>query len=77
MIDGLTGDQRFFLNYAQSHREKTRDEIQIVIVKTDPHSPDMFRVNVPLSNLDAFYETYKLKPGDKMFRPKQERVSIW
>jgi predicted metalloendopeptidase len=77
VIDGLTGDQRFFLNYAQSHREKTRDEIQIVIVKTDPHSPDMFRVNGPLSNLDAFYETYKLKPGDKLYRAPQERVSIW
>jgi predicted metalloendopeptidase len=77
VIDGLTGDQRFFLNYAQSHREKTRDEIQIVIVKTDPHSPDMFRVNGPLSNLDAFYETYKVKPGDKLYRAPQERVSIW
>jgi predicted metalloendopeptidase len=77
VIDGLTGDQRFFLNYAQSHREKTRDEIQIVIVKTDPHSPDMFRVNGPLSNLDAFYETYKVKPGDKLYRAPADRVSIW
>jgi predicted metalloendopeptidase len=77
VIEGMTGDERFFLNYAQSHREKTRDEIQIVIVKTDPHSPDKFRVNGPLSNLDAFYETYKLKPGDKLYRAPQERVSIW
>jgi predicted metalloendopeptidase len=77
VIGGLTGDQRFFLNYAQSHREKTRDEIQVVIIKTDPHSPDQFRVNGPLSNLDAFYETYQLKPGDKLYRPPQERVSIW
>ena len=77
VIDGLTGDERFFMNYAQSHRDKIRDEYQVAILKSDPHSPDMFRVNVPLSNLDAFYETYKLKPGDKMFRPKQQRVSIW
>ena len=77
VIDGMTGDERFFLNYAQAHREKTRDEIQIVIVKTDPHSPDQFRVNGPLSNLDAFYQTYKLKPGDKLYRAPQERVSIW
>ena len=77
VIDGMTGDERFFLNYAQSHREKTRDEIQIVIVKTDPHSPDQFRVNGPLSNLDAFYQTYKVKPGDKLYRAPQERVSIW
>jgi putative endopeptidase len=77
VIDGLTGDQRFFLNYAQAHRDKIRDEIQIVYIKSDPHSPDMFRVNGPLSNLDAFYETFKVKPGDKMYRPPQERVSIW
>jgi predicted metalloendopeptidase len=77
VIDGLTGDQRFFLNYAQAHREKTRDEIQVVIIKTDPHSPDKFRVNGPVSNLDAFYETFNVKPGDKLYRAPQERVSIW
>ena len=77
VIDGMTGDERFFMSYAQGHRDKIRDEIQIVYLKSDPHSPDMFRVNGPLSNLDAFYETYKVKPGDKMFRPPQERVSIW
>jgi len=77
VIDGMTGNERFFLNYAQSHRDKIRDEIQIVYIKSDPHSPDMFRVNGPLSNLDAFYDTYKVKAGDKMFRPPQERVSIW
>ena len=77
VIDGMTGDERFFTNFAQGERDKTRDEIQIVILKSDPHSPGMFRANGPLSNLDAFYDTYKVKPGDKMFRPPAERVSIW
>jgi predicted metalloendopeptidase len=77
VIDGMTGDERFFTNFAQGERDKTRDEIQIVILKSDSHSPGMFRANGPLSNLDAFYETFKVKPGDKMFRPPAERVSIW
>jgi len=77
LIDGLTGDERFFLSYAQGWREKMREEQQIVYLKSDPHSPDQFRANGPLSNLDAFYQTFKLKDGDKMYRPPRERVSIW
>ncbi len=77
VIDGMTGDERFFLNMAQHQRDKMRDEYAVVLVKSDPHSPDQFRVNGPLSNLDAFYDTYKLKEGDKMYRPPKERVSIW
>ncbi len=77
VIDGMTGDERFFLNMAQHQREKMREEFAVVLVKSDPHSPDQFRVNGPLSNLDAFYNTYKLKEGDKMYRPPKERVSIW
>ncbi len=77
VIDGMTGDERFFMSFAQGERDKTRDEIQVVYIKSDPHSPNKFRVNGPLSNLDAFYETYKVKPGDKMYRPPQERVSLW
>ncbi|MEO8346869.1 MAG: M13-type metalloendopeptidase [Betaproteobacteria bacterium] len=77
VIDGLTGDQRFFLNVAQHQRDKSREEYTVVNLKSDPHSPDKFRVNGPLSNLDAFYNTYKLKEGDKMYRPPKERVSIW
>jgi putative endopeptidase len=77
VIDGMTGDERFFLSYAQGSRDKTRDEAMIVQLKSDPHAPDEFRANGPLSNLDAFYKTYKLKEGDKMYRPPNERVSIW
>jgi putative endopeptidase len=77
VIDKLTGDERFFLSFAQGEREKLRDEIQIVYLKSDPHSPDKFRVNGPLSNLDAWYKTFGAKAGDKMFRPAKDRVSIW
>jgi predicted metalloendopeptidase len=77
IIDELTGDERFFMSFAQGSRGKTRDEQQIVYLKSDPHSPDMFRVNGPLSNLNAFYETYRVKDGDRMFRPAGDRVSIW
>ncbi len=76
-IDGMTGDERFFLSYAQGERDKTREEQQIVYLKSDPHSPDQFRANGPLSNLDAFYKTFNIKEGDKMYRPPNERVSIW
>ena len=77
VIDGMTGDERFFLSYAQGSRDKTRDEQMIVYLKSDPHSPDHFRTIGPLSNLDAFYKTYKVKEGDKMFRLPKDRVSIW
>ena len=77
VIDGMTGDERFFLSYAQGSRDKTRDEAMIVQLKSDPHAPDEFRANGPLTNLDAFYKTYKLEKEDKMYRPPNERVSIW
>ncbi len=77
VIDGMTGDERFFLSYAQGWRDKTRDEAMVVQLKSDPHSPDKFRANGPLSNLDAFYATFKVKDGDRMYRPPKERVSIW
>ena len=77
VIDDMTGDQRFFLSYAQSWREKVRDEQQIVYLKSDPHSPDEFRCNGTLSNFDAFYATFGVKAGDKMYLAPGKRVSIW
>ena len=77
VIDGMSGDERFFLSYAQGWRSKTRDEQQIVYLKSDPHSPDEFRCNGTLSNLDAFYATFRVKEGDKMYLPPARRVSIW
>jgi putative endopeptidase len=77
MIDGLTPDQRFFLSYASIWRTKQRDESLRTQVLTNPHSPARFRLNGPLSNLDAFYAAFNVKQGDKMWRPVNERLVIW
>ncbi len=77
VIDGLTGPQRFFLGYAQSWRAAIRDADLILMLRTNPHSPDRFRTLVPLSNVQAFYDAFEIKPGDKMYRAPEERVEIW
>ncbi|HEX5107091.1 MAG TPA: M13 family metallopeptidase [Vicinamibacterales bacterium] len=77
VIDGFTGDQRFFLGYGQVWRFKSRDEALRNQLLTDSHSPGMFRAFVPLTNIDAFYEAFNLRPGDKLYRPPNERVKIW
>lgn len=76
-IDGFTPDQRFFLSFAQVWRIKNRDERLRMRIVSDPHSPEMFRVNGPLSNMPEFYKAFDIKPGDKMFRQDAERVKIW
>lgn len=76
-IDGFSGEQRFFIGNAQSSRLKWRDQIMELIVKTDPHSPDKYRINGVFSNMDDFYETYEVKPSDGLFLPPEERVKIW
>ncbi|WP_374166101.1 M13 family metallopeptidase [Arcticibacter sp. MXS-1] len=76
-IDGFTPDQRFFLGFAQVWRIKNRDEMLRTRISTDPHSPEMFRVNGPLSNMPQFYKAFNVKPGDKMYKPEAERVKIW
>jgi predicted metalloendopeptidase len=77
VIGGFTGDQRFFLGYAQVWRFKTRDEALRNQLLTDAHSPGMFRAFVPLTNIDAFYTAFDLKPGDKLYRAPADRVKIW
>jgi len=77
VLDEFTGDQRFFLSYAQSWRDKTRDEQQIVYLKSDPHSPDKFRVIGVVVNQPPFYTTFDVKPGDKMYLPPDKRVTLW
>jgi putative endopeptidase len=76
-IDGLTPDQRFFLAWAQVWREKDQDAYMRTRVQTDGHSPEMYRVNGPLSNTQAFYDAFGVKPGDKLYRPENERVKVW
>jgi len=76
-IDGFTGDQRFFLGWAQVWRRNYRNEELLKRLVTDPHSPSEFRANGPSTNIDAFYEAFAVKPGDLMYRAPAERVKIW
>jgi predicted metalloendopeptidase len=77
VIDGLSGDQRFFLSWAQVWRAKYRDGALREQVMSDPHSPAIFRVNGPLPNIDAWYNAFNVHPGDKLYIKPEERVSIW
>ncbi len=77
VIDGLTGEQRLYMGWAQVWRTKMREQQQIVQVKTDPHSPGQFRANGTLRNQPGFYDAFKVKQGDKMYLAPQERVIIW
>lgn len=77
VIDGLTGDQRLYRGWATVWRGKARDAQQIVLIKTDPHSPGQFRGNGTLRNQSGFYEAFGLKEGDKMYLTPEQRVSIW
>jgi putative endopeptidase len=77
VIDGLTGSQRFFIGFAQVWRGSIRDAEQKVLLRTDPHSPVQFRTLVPLSNIQAFYEAFEIKPDDAMYRPPEKRIEVW
>jgi putative endopeptidase len=69
--------QRFFSNYAMTEREHLRDEAMRVRIQTDPHSPGIYRVNGPVSNMVEFYKAFDVKPGDKLYREESDRVKIW
>jgi putative endopeptidase len=73
----MTGDQRFFFGFAQAWRGKVRDEALLSQIKSDPHSPDEFRVDGSSRNHPAFYSTFGLKPGDKMYLPPEQRFNLW
>jgi putative endopeptidase len=77
VIDGLTGDQRFFMAWAQAWRAKARDAYLQRQVLADPHAWAEFRANGPLSNIQGFYDAFGVKPGDKLYRDPVERVKIW
>jgi putative endopeptidase len=76
-VDGLTGDQRFFLAWAQIWRFETRPEFARLLVNVDPHSPPELRTTGPLSNIPAFARAFGCKPGDPMVRAESERAQIW
>jgi putative endopeptidase len=77
VIDGMTGEQRVYLGFAQVWRDKTRDAQALVQIKTDPHSPAQYRVNGTLPNQPGFYSAFGVKEGDKMYLPPAQRVIIW
>ena len=77
VLDGFTGEERFFIGNAQSSRLKWRNQIMELIVKTDPHSPDKYRINGVFSNMADFYKTYQVKEGDGLYLPAAQRVQIW
>jgi predicted metalloendopeptidase len=77
VIDGLTGDQRFFMGFAQIWRSKSRDESLRNQLLTNPHSPGPYRAFVPLVNNEAFLTTFGVQAGDRMYRAPADRVKIW
>jgi len=77
VIDGYSGDQRFFLGYAQIWRSKIRSEAMKVRLATDPHSPGEFRCNQILKNLTEFHDAFDVKPGDELYMAESDRVRIW
>jgi putative endopeptidase len=77
VIEGLTGDQRFFLAYAQVWRAKKREDALRNQVTTDPHSPERFRTIIPIRDVDAWYKAFDVKPGDKLYIAPEDRVHIW
>ncbi|HEY0584494.1 MAG TPA: M13-type metalloendopeptidase [Pseudoduganella sp.] len=77
VIDGFTGEQRFYQGWAQAWRAKSRDAALIRQVTTDPHSPEEFRANGTLRNQPGFYDAFGVKKGDKMYLAPKDRVIIW
>jgi endothelin-converting enzyme/putative endopeptidase len=77
LIDGLSGDQRFFIAYAQAWQEKDREDAERQQILTDPHSPGKYRVNGIVRNVDAWYKAFNIQPGDKLYLAPEQRVHIW
>jgi putative endopeptidase len=77
VIDGFTGDQRVFLGFGQVWRTIVRDDALRQLIMTDSHSPGMIRAFAPLRNVDAWYEAFGVKEGDKEYVKPEERVRIW
>jgi predicted metalloendopeptidase len=77
VIDGLTGEQRLYIGFAQKWRAKLRPEAAIAQIKSDPHSPGEFRAKGTVMNQPGFYEAFGIKPGDPMYLPPEQRVIMW
>jgi predicted metalloendopeptidase len=77
VLDGFTGEQRFFLSWSQTYREKVREAQLRKDIATDPHSPAEFRVNGVVRNLDAWYAAFEVRPGDRLYLAPPGRARIW
>jgi putative endopeptidase len=77
VIDGLTGEQRFYYGFSQAWREKMRDEAMLRLVTTNPHSPPQYRADGASINSDGFHEAFATKPGDKMWKAPADRIRLW
>jgi putative endopeptidase len=76
-IDGFTPDQRFFMSWAQVWRSSQRPESAQQRILTDPHSPEQFRTNAPITNMDAWYNAFDIKPDNKLYKKPEDRIKIW
>ncbi len=77
VIDGLTGDQRVFLGWAQVWRQKVRPDRAKMLLVTDPHSPPFARVDMPMHNIDGWYKAWNVNAGDKLYLAPKDRAQIW
>jgi putative endopeptidase len=77
LINGFTPEQRFFLAWSQAWRENSKKERALQLVTLDPHGPNEWRCNGPLSNIAEFHEAFNIVEGDSMFRAVDTRVDIW
>jgi predicted metalloendopeptidase len=75
-IDGLTGDQQFFVAFAQAHRGKMRDQTLRAIIMGDGHAPDRWRAYT-VRNIDSWYNAFSVKPGTKYYLEPKDRVKVW
>jgi putative endopeptidase len=77
VLDGFTGDQRFFLSYAQSFRAKRTDEATRQLIASDSHPPEQYRVNGIVRNIDAWYQAFNVQVGDRLYLADENRVRLW
>jgi predicted metalloendopeptidase len=77
VIDGVTADQRFFLGWAQIYRSLQREHALRVQILADPHSPDAYRVNGVVRNIDAWYTAFDVKSDDELYLKPEDRIKIW
>ena len=77
VIEGFTGDQRFFLGYGQSWKRLWRDEALRNLLLSDPHSPPQYRINGVVRNHEVWYGAFNVEPGDALYLAPSDRVLIW